>query len=228
MSWWPFIEVKAVTEKLAAKELTDDNSFFQQLADVLLEEEWGNQVVLVFDYVANYCLHCADLIVLKGHIDSWSVEVHVFIVLFLNLIPIEHRETVLEEFRIAISKQAAHWSAVEGKNRRHVRTVVFQEWFKEHLWLWLVLYQFKNITLSDAHVETLEKEQFSQSDFMYSYLINVWEIIFWTFCRFYTFSVFSSCGLSGKLLNNPDLLLVCSKIKLYEILLIYFQVIDWF
>lgn len=78
VSSWPLLKLKLINEDFGAKKLVHLDTFAHQLADVVSEEESGDEVVLVLHDVINHNTHSPHLIIFHGCI--YRTAHHIFLV----------------------------------------------------------------------------------------------------------------------------------------------------
>ena len=73
MSGWPLIKIKLESEDVSLNEVGKLKSLFQQLSEVVLEEERAHKVVLVLDDILDHGVDCFYLVISQSVVNWGSV-----------------------------------------------------------------------------------------------------------------------------------------------------------
>jgi len=125
MGTWPVVEIKGKTEYVTFEEGCDGDSFLQKCWKNLVEEEAGDVIILKLDNIIYDQVHGFHLVAFQSAVDGRSVIVFnlslgIACLLLRDLVLIENRELIGEEFTVALVEQSCHGPAVEGEDGRHV------------------------------------------------------------------------------------------------------------
>lgn len=122
-------------------------------------------VLVVYD-IFDHIVYGPNLVITKRYIDS----------AFTILVLVEYGEFIAKVFFVMVAQELFDRPAIEGEICNHILNAQLEEHFEEYLGVGLILYQCFNIALCLARVNTLNQQEFPQSnlkDLDFEYVIEI-------------------------------------------------------
>jgi hypothetical protein len=113
-------------------------------------------MILLFDDVINHDLHASHLIELQGDIQSG----------LSSFVQVKERKIGIEILIVLVIEKVFDRSLIKGKERKHAFRPQLQEDLEEYPWIRLTLHQVLDISLCSHSIDTLKKQELSQSNFI--------------------------------------------------------------